>query len=75
MERSVLIQETQIETEQLTQPFVFYGATRFEAPTVGLTFRREAAIYRILAIRQTNRMRTVEFNRGWRFTVECTRVA
>ena len=60
----------------LTTPlreFVFYGASRFEAPKVGLKFRRSGTTFQVLGIR-TERTRSREFARSWKFTAECQAV-
>lgn len=49
---------------------VFYGASRFEAPRIGLKFRRRGMTFQILAIR-AERTRYFDFARSWKFTAEC----
>jgi hypothetical protein len=53
-----------------TQALIFYGASRFEAPRIGLTFRRRGMTFQILAIR-AERTRSLDFARSWKFTAEC----
>lgn len=53
-----------------TQDLVFYGASRFEGPRIGLKFRRRGTIFQILGV-QAERTRSRDFARSWKFTAEC----
>jgi hypothetical protein len=53
-----------------TQALLFYGASRFEAPRVGLKFRRRGMSLQIIGIR-AERTRSPDFARSWKFTAEC----
>ncbi len=57
------------ETPSLRQ-FVFYGASRVEAPRIGLKFRRTGTTFQVLGVRP-ERTRSREFARAWKFTAEC----
>ena len=57
------------EASSLRQ-FVFYGASRIEAPRVGLKFRRTGMTFQVLGVRP-ERTRSREFARAWKFTAEC----
>lgn len=57
------------ETASLRE-FVFYGASRVEAPRVGLKFRRTGTTFQVLGVRG-ERTRSREFARAWKFTAEC----
>lgn len=50
--------------------FVFYGASRIEAPRVGSKFRRTGTTFQVLGVRP-ERTRSREFARSWKFTAEC----
>jgi hypothetical protein len=52
------------------QALVFYGASRFEAPRIGLKFRRRGMTLQILGIR-AERTRSPDLARSWKFTAEC----
>jgi hypothetical protein len=54
--------------------FVFYGASRIEAPRVGSKFRRTGTTFQVLGVR-LERTRSREFARSWKFTAECQPVA
>jgi hypothetical protein len=50
--------------------FVFYGASRIEAPRIGSRFRRTGTTFQVLGVRP-ERTRSREFARSWKFTAEC----
>ncbi len=50
--------------------FVFYGASRTEAPRIGLKFRRTGTTFQVLGVRP-QRTRCREFARSWKFIAEC----
>jgi hypothetical protein len=50
--------------------FVFYGATRIEAPRVGSKFRRTGTTFQVLGVK-LERTRSRDFTRSWKFTAEC----
>jgi hypothetical protein len=50
--------------------FVFYGASRIEAPRIGSKFRRTGTTFQVLGVKP-ERTRSREFARSWKFTAEC----
>jgi hypothetical protein len=50
--------------------FVFYGASRIEAPRIGSKFRRSGTTFQVLGVRP-ERTRSRELARSWKFTAEC----
>ncbi|MFL6350611.1 MAG: hypothetical protein ACJ74Z_01995 [Bryobacteraceae bacterium] len=54
----------------LYREFVFYGASRMEAPRIGSKFRRTGTTFQVLGVRP-ERTRSREFARSWKFTAEC----
>jgi hypothetical protein len=50
--------------------FVFYGASRIEAPRVGSKFRRTGTTFQVLGVKP-ERTRSRDFARSWKFTAEC----
>jgi hypothetical protein len=50
--------------------FVFYGASRIEAPRIGSKFRRAGTTFQVLGVKP-ERTRSREFARSWKFTAEC----
>lgn len=52
---------------------VFYGASRFEAPEVGLKFRREQWVFEIKSVRG-ERSPYRDFAHAWKFIASCERI-
>lgn len=57
-------------TDSCHREFVFYGASRIEAPRIGSKFRRTGTTFQVLGVRP-ERTRSREFARSWKFTAEC----
>jgi len=53
---------------------VFYGASRFEQPEIGLVFRRENETYRLVCISKSDRNYLRRFSQVWAFTALCERL-
>ena len=53
---------------------LFYGASRFEQPEIGLVFVRENEKYRILSIAKSDRNYLRRFSQVWEFTALCERL-
>ena len=73
MNRRLQVQNASPEPDT-TRQFVFYGASRFEAPECGLVFRREGGMYRIVDVEGV-RTGAAELSRAWRFVASCQPVA
>jgi len=56
------------------QDVIFYGASRFEAPEVGLKFRRERGVFQVKSVRG-ERSPLRDFARAWKFIATCERVS
>jgi hypothetical protein len=53
-----------------SREFVFYGASRIEAPRIGSKFRRTGTTFQVLGVKP-ERTRSRDFARSWKFTAEC----
>lgn len=56
------------------QDLVFYGASRFEAPEVGMKFRRKQRIFQVKSVRG-ERSGLGDFARTWKFIASCELVS
>ncbi len=53
---------------------LFYGASRFEQPEIGLVFRRDNETYRLVSISKSERNYLRRFSQVWAFTTLCERL-
>ena len=53
---------------------LFYGASRFEQPEIGLVFVRDHLKYRLVAISKSDRNYLRRFSQVWAFTTLCERL-
>jgi hypothetical protein len=67
-------QVTAPSVQERTSKFTFYGASRFEAPSIGMTFRREREIYQIVTVTPEFN-RDGDFSRKWKFIADCRTVS
>ena len=49
---------------------VFYGASRFESPSVGMVFRRGEHMFQVTRVSATHDI-DAEFGRSWKFVADC----
>ncbi len=64
----------EIAPEPAMTELLFYGASRFEQPEIGLVFVRDHLMYRLVAITKSERNYLRRFSQVWAFTALCERL-